>query len=87
MEVTSKANGYLLSDKSLYKLIFPLIIEQFLLVTVGLVDSIMIARAVKIFIIRIFILSTNDTADTADSPILAIIIESTKPTVTSKKML
>lgn len=43
MEVTSKANGYLFSDKSLYKLIFPLIIEQFLLVTVGLVDSIMIA--------------------------------------------
>lgn len=43
MEVTSKTNGYLFSDKSLYKLIFPLIIEQFLLVTVGLVDSIMIA--------------------------------------------
>lgn len=43
MEVTSKVKGYLFSDKSLYKLIFPLIIEQFLLVTVGLVDSIMIA--------------------------------------------
>ncbi len=43
MEITSKPNTYLFSDKSLYKLIFPLIIEQFLLVTVGLVDSIMIA--------------------------------------------
>ena len=43
MEVTSKVKGYLFSEKSLYKLIFPLIIEQFLLVTVGLVDSIMIA--------------------------------------------
>lgn len=43
MGITSKPNTYLFSDKSLYKLIFPLIIEQFLLVTVGLVDSIMIA--------------------------------------------
>lgn len=43
MDVNSNTKGYLFSDKSLYKLIFPLIIEQFLLVTVGLVDSIMIA--------------------------------------------
>lgn len=43
MEITSKKNEYLFSNKSLYKLIFPLIIEQFLLVTVGLADSIMIA--------------------------------------------
>ena len=43
MEITSTKNEYLFSDKSLYKLIFPLIIEQFLLVTVGLADSIMIA--------------------------------------------
>lgn len=43
MELTSKTNGYLFSNKSLYKLICPLIIEQFLIVTVGLVDSIMIA--------------------------------------------
>ena len=43
MGITSNKNEYLFSDKSLYKLIFPLIIEQFLLVTVGLADSIMIA--------------------------------------------
>lgn len=43
MELSEKRKTYLFSDKSLYKLIFPLIIEQFLLVTVGLVDSMMIA--------------------------------------------
>ena len=43
MEITSTKNEYLFSNKSLYKLIFPLIIEQFLLETVGLADSIMIA--------------------------------------------
>jgi len=43
MEITQKTREYLFSDKNLYKLIFPLIIEQFLLVTVGLADSIMIA--------------------------------------------
>ena len=43
MEITPKTREYLFSDKNLYKLIFPLIIEQFLLVTVGLADSIMTA--------------------------------------------
>lgn len=43
MEITQNTREYLFSDKNLYKLIFPLIIEQFLLVTVGLADSIMIA--------------------------------------------
>lgn len=43
MEVTETHNNYLFSDKSLYRLILPLIVEQLLLVTVGLVDSIMVA--------------------------------------------
>ena len=41
MEIYEKRRNYLFSDKSLYKLILPLIVEQFLLVTVGLVDSMM----------------------------------------------
>lgn len=41
--VIANKNEYLFSNRSLYKLIFPLIIEQFLLVSVGLVDSIMIS--------------------------------------------
>ncbi len=43
MEVSQGKNTYLFSDKSLYKLILPLIVEQLLLVTVGLVDSMMIS--------------------------------------------
>lgn len=38
-----KNTAYLFSSKDLYKLIIPLIIEQFLNVTVGMADSIMIA--------------------------------------------
>lgn len=43
METSRTGSGYLFTDKDLYKLILPLIVEQFLLVTVGLVDSVMIS--------------------------------------------
>lgn len=43
MEGCQDRRNYLFSDKSLYRLILPLIIEQLLLVTVGLVDSMMVS--------------------------------------------
>lgn len=43
MEGCQDKRNYLFSDKSLYRLILPLIIEQLLLVTVGLVDSMMVS--------------------------------------------
>ena len=43
MEVSKTNNNYIFPDKNLYKLILPLIVEQLLLVTVGLVDSIMVS--------------------------------------------
>ena len=43
MEGCQDRRNYLFSDKSLYKLILPLIVEQLLLVTVGLVDSMMVS--------------------------------------------
>lgn len=43
MEGCQDRSNYLFSDKSLYRLILPLIIEQLLLVTVGLVDSMMVS--------------------------------------------
>lgn len=43
MEITQKKKKYLFTNENLYRLIFPLIVEQFLLVTVGLADSIMTA--------------------------------------------
>ena len=43
-----------------------------------------VAMAAKIWMMRIMMESTNDTADTADSPTLAIITVSIMPTVTVK---
>ena len=43
MELQQKDIKYLFSNSDLKKLILPLVVEQFLLLTVGLVDSIMIA--------------------------------------------
>lgn len=43
MEVNQKKINYLFSNSDLRKLIGPLIVEQLLLIVVGLVDSIMVA--------------------------------------------
>ena len=43
MEVSKKKINYLFSNSDLRKLIGPLIVEQLLLIVVGLVDSIMVA--------------------------------------------
>ena len=43
MEVSQKKINYLFSNSDLRKLIGPLIVEQLLLIVVGLVDSIMVA--------------------------------------------
>ena len=43
-----------------------------------------VASAVNMFIISMFTVSTSDIADTADSPTLATIIESIRPTAIVK---
>ena len=38
-----RTKGYLFTNKELYRLIIPLLIEQFLAIFVGLADSVMVA--------------------------------------------